>query len=35
LALKGEIGRVDGEIDAMVYRLYWLTEEEVKVVEWK
>jgi hypothetical protein len=22
LALKGEIGRVDGEIDAMVYRLY-------------
>ena len=31
--LKSEIERVDGEIDGMVYGLYGLTEEEVRVVE--
>lgn len=31
--LKLEINRVDGEIDQMVYELYGLTEEEIKVVE--
>ncbi len=32
-ALKEEIERVDGEIDRMVYNLYGLTEEEIKIVE--
>lgn len=31
--LKSEIERVDGEIDGMVYGLYGLTEEEVRIVE--
>lgn len=31
--LKSEIERVDREIDGMVYELYGLTEEEVKIVE--
>jgi type I restriction-modification system DNA methylase subunit len=32
-ALKAEINRVDAEIDKMVYELYGLTEEEIKIVE--
>lgn len=32
-ALKSEINRVDAEIDRMVYELYNLTEEEIKIVE--
>ena len=32
-ALKAEINRVDEEIDKMVYQLYGLTEEEIKIVE--
>jgi len=32
-ALKSEINGVDGEIDKMVYELYGLTEEEIKIVE--
>jgi len=32
-ALKSEINRVDGEIDKMVYGLYGLSEEEIKIVE--
>jgi hypothetical protein len=32
-ALQAQIERSDREIDALVYRLYGLTEEEVKVVE--
>ena len=32
-ALLSEIDRLDREIDEMVYELYGLTEEEVKVVE--
>ena len=31
--LKAEINRIDAEIDQMVYELYGLTEEEIKVVE--
>ncbi|MEX2411389.1 MAG: hypothetical protein WD607_08475, partial [Candidatus Paceibacterota bacterium] len=31
--LKSQIGQTDKEIDAMVYELYGLSEEEVKVVE--
>jgi len=31
--LKSEINRVDAEIDKMVYELYELTEEEIKIVE--
>lgn len=31
--LKSEINRVDAEIDQMVYQLYELTEEEIKIVE--
>lgn len=31
--LKSEINRVDAEIDQMVYRLYGLTNDEIKVVE--
>ncbi|MCA1763432.1 MAG: N-6 DNA methylase, partial [Flavobacteriales bacterium] len=33
LALQSEIDRLDEEIDKMVYELYGLTEEEIKVVE--
>ena len=32
-ALQSEIDRVDKEIDQMVYELYGLTEEEIKIVE--
>jgi hypothetical protein len=31
--LKSQIAQTDAEIDAMVYELYGLSEEEVKVVE--
>lgn len=31
--LKAEINKVDAEIDKMVYQLYGLTEEEIKIVE--
>lgn len=34
-ALQAEITHLDREIDALVYELYGLTEEEVKVVEGK
>ena len=33
LALKAEIDKTDKEIDQMVYTLYGLTEEEIKIVE--
>jgi len=33
LALKSEISKTDQEIDQMVYELYGLTEEEIKIVE--
>jgi len=33
LALKNEIDKTDKEIDQMVYQLYGLTEEEIKIVE--
>ena len=33
LALKSEITKTDQEIDRMVYELYGLTEEEIKIVE--
>jgi len=33
LALKSEIEKTDREIDQMVYELYGLTEEEIKIVE--
>jgi len=33
LALKSEIDKTDKEIDRMVYELYGLTEEEIKIVE--
>lgn len=33
LAIKSQIDATDREIDAMVYALYGLTEEEIKVVE--
>jgi hypothetical protein len=33
LALKAEIDQTDKEIDQMVYELYGLTEEEIKIVE--
>ena len=32
-ALKTEIAKTDSEIDLMVYKLYGLTEEEIKIVE--
>jgi hypothetical protein len=32
-ALKAEIDQTDKEIDQMVYELYGLTEEEIKIVE--
>ena len=34
-ALQAQIEKTDKEIDALVYQLYGLTEEEVKVVEGK
>ena len=33
LALKAEIDKTDKEIDQMVYALYGLSEEEIKIVE--
>lgn len=33
LALQTDIDRIDREIDALVYELYGLTEEEIKIVE--
>jgi hypothetical protein len=33
LAIKSEIDKTDKEIDRMVYDLYGLTEEEIKIVE--
>ena len=33
LALQADIDRIDREIDALVYELYGLTEEEIRVVE--
>ena len=33
LELKAEVDRIDKEIDQMVYELYGLTTEEIKVVE--
>lgn len=32
-SIKSEIDKLDAEIDALVYRLYGLTEEEIKIVE--
>ena len=32
-ALQAEIDRIDNEIDQMVYELYGLTEQEIKIVE--
>lgn len=31
--LKSEINQIDKEIDQMVYELYGLTEEEIRIVE--
>lgn len=31
--LQGEVDRLDREIDRMVYDLFCLTEEEIKIVE--
>jgi hypothetical protein len=31
--LKAEIDKTDAEIDAMVYELYGLSEEEIEIVE--
>ena len=31
--LKAEIDKTDREIDLMVYELYGLTEEEIKIIE--
>jgi type II restriction/modification system DNA methylase subunit YeeA len=33
LELKAEIERTDKEIDLLVYELYGLTDEEIKIVE--
>jgi type II restriction/modification system DNA methylase subunit YeeA len=33
LAIKNEIDKTDKEIDNMVYALYGLTDEEIKIVE--
>ena len=33
LNIKNQITQTDKEIDAMVYQLYGLTEEEIKIVE--
>lgn len=32
-AIKTEINKLDAEIDTLVYNLYGLTEEEIKIVE--
>lgn len=32
-ALQADINRIDKEIDALVYELYGLTEEEIRIVE--
>jgi hypothetical protein len=32
-ALQRQIEATDGQIDALVYQLYGLTEEEIKIVE--
>lgn len=32
-ALQADIDRLDREIDALVYELYGLTEEEIRIVE--
>ena len=32
-ALQAEIDRIDREIDQMVYELYGLSEEEIRIVE--
>ncbi|MEB2785511.1 hypothetical protein [Algoriphagus persicinus] len=32
LALQSEITRINGEIDQLLYELYGLTEEEIKIV---
>ena len=32
-SLKSEIDKTDREIDRMVYKLYGLTDEEIKIVE--
>jgi hypothetical protein len=34
-ALQRQIDATDGQIDALVYELYGLTEEEIKIVEGK
>ena len=31
--LKAEIDKTDAEIDAMVYELYGLSEEEIQIIE--
>jgi hypothetical protein len=33
VALQAEIDKTDREIDRMVYELYGLTEEEIRIVE--
>jgi hypothetical protein len=33
LALQPDITRIDAEIDQLVYELYGLTEEEIRIVE--
>ncbi|MEZ4928878.1 MAG: hypothetical protein R2777_02550 [Chitinophagales bacterium] len=33
LTIKNKIDTTDAEIDQMVYKLYGLTEEEIKIVE--
>ncbi len=33
LTLKAEIDKTDAEIDAMVYELYGLSEEEIQIIE--
>ncbi len=33
MELKAQIDQTDKEIDAMVYELYGLTEEEIRIVE--
>jgi hypothetical protein len=35
LPLMERIEKTDELIDAIVYRLYGLTEEEIRIVEWK
>lgn len=33
--IEKQIEIIDAKIDELVYQLYWLTNEEIKVVEWK